>query len=283
MNNIIAAIDFSDCSVNALEHAVSIAIHGSLDVHMIWVNNPSVTKTTIYSDTASDLVEEIKKQFNHLVEKYQPQLIASKIDYVIREGKVYREIIDEAKEMESLCIVMGTHGASGFEQFWIGSNANKLISVAQCPIITLRAGIRSDEKLKCILMPIDSTLDTRQKLPFTAYLAQIFEAEIYVLGIYASKFKAIQKQVDEYVDQVCDYLDEEGIPYHRDALVADNLTTTTIEYAKKIRANLISIMTEQETSPFNLLIGPYAQQMVNNSPFPVLSINPFETMQVSSR
>lgn len=283
MNNIIAAIDFSDCSVNALEHAVSIASHGSLDVHMIWVNNPSVTKTTIYSDTASDLIDEIKKQFGHLIDKYQAMLPASKIDYVIREGKVYREIIDEAKEMESLCIVMGTHGVSGFEQFWIGSNANKLISVAQCPVITLRSGVKSEVEMKCIVMPIDSTLDTRQKLPFTAYLAQIFDAEIYVLAIYASKFKVIQKQVDEYVDQVCTFLEDEGITYHRDALVADNLTTTTIDYAKKVRANLISIMTEQETSPFNLLIGPYAQQMVNNSPFPVLSINPFQTMQVSSR
>jgi hypothetical protein len=42
-------------------------------------------------------------------------------------------------------------------------------------------------------------------------------------------------------------------------------------------------MTEQETSPFNLLVGPYAQQMVNNSTFPVLSINPKETLIMASR
>jgi nucleotide-binding universal stress UspA family protein len=284
MANIIAAIDFSDCSVNALEHAVSIAARGTLDVHMIWVNNPSVTKTTIYSESSSGLIDEIKKQFGKLVDKYKPMLPDSVIDFVIREGKVYREIIDEAKEMESLCIVMGTHGVSGFEQFWIGSNANKLISVAICPVITLRAGIDIKHEMKCILMPIDSTLDTRQKVPFTAYLARIFDAEICVLAVYASKYKSIRKTVDEYTDQVCEYFEDEGIRFKRDELVCDdNLTLATIEYAKKIKANLISIMTEQETSPFNLLIGPYAQQMVNNSPFPVLSINPFETMQVSTR
>jgi len=283
MANIIAAIDFSDCSINALEHAVSIASRGSLDVHMIWVNNPSITKTTIYSDSASELIDEIRKQFGKLVEKYSLMLSDSKIDFVIREGKVYREIIDEAKEMESICIVMGTHGVSGFEQFWIGSNANKLISVSQCPVITLRAGIDAKHELKCILLPVDSTLDTRQKVPFTAYLARLYDAEVYVLSIYASKYKSIQKRVDEYTDQVCDYLEDEGIKYHRDTLSCDNLTTGTIEYAKHIRANLISIMTEQETSPFNLLVGPYAQQMVNNSPYPVLSINPFDTMQMSTR
>jgi nucleotide-binding universal stress UspA family protein len=283
MANIIAAIDFSDCSINALEHAVSIASRGTLDIHMIWVNNPSVTKTTIYSDTSAELIDEIRKQFGKLVEKYSPAIPDSTIDFVIREGKVYREIIDEAKEMDSLCIIMGTHGVSGFEQFWIGSNANKLISVAPCPVITLRAGIDIKHDMRVILMPVDSTLDTRQKVPFTAYLARLFDAEIYVLAVYASKYKSIQKRVDEYCDQVCEYLEDEGIKFHRDTLSCDNLTTGTIEYAKRVRANLISIMTEQETSPFNLLVGPYAQQMVNNSPYPVLSINPFETMQVSTR
>jgi nucleotide-binding universal stress UspA family protein len=283
MANIIAAIDFSDCSVNALEHAVSIASRGTLDVHMIWVNNQSVTKTTIYSDTSAELIDEIRKQFGKLIEKYSPQLPDSTIDFVIREGKIYREVIDEAKEMESLCIVMGTHGVSGFEQFWIGSNANKLISVSPCPVITLRAGIDAKLEMRCILLPVDSTLDTRQKVPFTAYLARLFDAEIYVLSVYASKYKSLQKRVDIYTDQVCEYLEDEGIKYHRDVLNCDNLTTGTIEYAKRIRANLISIMTEQETSPFNLLVGPYAQQMVNNSPYPVLSINPFDTMQMSTR
>jgi nucleotide-binding universal stress UspA family protein len=283
MANIIAAIDFSDCSINALEHAVSIASRGALDVHMIWVNNPSVTKATIYSDSSAELIDEIRKQFEKLVEKYSPQLEDSTLDFVIREGKIYREIIDEAKEMESLCIVMGTHGKSGFEQFWIGSNANKLISVSPCPVITLRAGVAAKDEMRVILLPVDSTLDTRQKVPFTAYLAQLFESEIYVLSIYASKYKSIQRRVDVYTDQVCNYLEEEGIKFHRDVLVCDNLTTGTIEYAKRVRANLISIMTEQETSPFNLLVGPYAQQMVNNSPYPVLSINPYDTMQISTR
>lgn len=283
MANIIAAIDFSDCSVNALEHAVSIAARGTLDVHMIWVNNPSVTKTTIYSDTSADLIDEIRKQFTKLVDKYTPLLPDSTIDFVIREGKIYREIIDEAKEMDSLCIVMGTHGKSGFEQFWIGSNANKLISVSPCPVITIRTGVDIKQEMRVILMPIDSTLDTRQKVPFTTYLAQLFESEVYVLSLYASKYKSIQKRVDVYTDQVCSYLEEEGIKFHRDVLSCDNLTTGTIDYAKRIRANLISIMTEQETSPFNLLVGPYAQQMVNNSPYPVLSINPFDTMQISTR
>jgi nucleotide-binding universal stress UspA family protein len=282
MKNILAAVDFSDCSVNALEHAVSIAQKGQFDVHMVWVNNPSMTKTTIYSDTSSELIDEVKGQFEKLIAKYKPELPNSKIDYIIREGKIYREIIDEAMEAASMVIVMGTHGSSGFEQFWIGSNANKLISLSTIPVITIRAGISVSRTLGCIVVPIDSTLETRQKVPFTIFLAKLFDAEIHILALYRTQIKAVRRRIDDYVDQVTGYLEFEGVRFVTRSVEADNITTATIEYAKSVDASLVAIMTEQETSTFNLLLGPYAQQMVNTSPFPVLSIKPRELMIAES-
>lgn len=282
MKNILAAVDFSDCSINALEHAVSIAQKGQFDVHMVWVNNPSMTKTTIYSDTSSELIDEVKGQFEKLIAKYKTELPENKIDYIIREGKIYREIIDEALEAGSMVIVMGTHGSSGFEQFWIGSNANKLISLSSVPVITIRAGISVSRLLSCIVVPIDSTLETRQKVPFTIFLAKLFDAEIHILALYRTQIKAVRRRIDDYVDQVTGYLEFEAVRYVTRSVEAENITTATIDYAKSVDANLISIMTEQETSPFNLLVGPYAQQMVNNSPFPVLSIKPRELMIAES-
>ncbi|MEI6748234.1 MAG: universal stress protein [Bacteroidales bacterium] len=282
MKNILAAVDFSDCSINALEHAISIAQKGQFDVHMVWVNNPSMTKTTIYSDASSELIDEVKGQFEKLIAKYKPELHESKIDFIIREGKIYREIIDEAMEAGSMVIVMGTHGSSGFEQFWIGSNANKLISLSSIPVITIRAGINVSRSMGCIVVPIDSTLETRQKVPFTIFLAKLFDAEIHILAIYRTQIKAVRRRIDDYVDQVTGYLEFEAVKYVTRSVEADNITTATIEYAKSVDANLISIMTDQETSPYNLLVGPYAQQMVNNSPFPVLSIKPRELMIAES-
>jgi len=57
-------------------------------------------------------------------------------------------------------------------------------------------------------------------------------------------------------------------------LEADNITDATLEYADSIKANLISIMTEQETTTSNLVLGPFASQMVNHAQIPVLSIHP---------
>ena len=58
--------------------------------------------------------------------------------------------------------------------------------------------------------------------------------------------------------------------------VPKNLTVTTLEYADEIDADLIVIMTEQESSLTSFLLGNYAQQMLTLSSRPVLSVRPEE-------
>jgi nucleotide-binding universal stress UspA family protein len=84
--------------------------------------------------------------------------------------------------------------------------------------------------------------------------------------------------VDSYAEQVMKHLEEEEVAYTVQSQEAENITDSTVDYALKINANLISIMTEQETTTRNLLLGPYAQQMVNHSPIPVLCIHPQEML-----
>ena len=76
-----------------------------------------------------------------------------------------------------------------------------------------------------------------------------------------------------------DHLKDEGIKHQYITFTVENITEKTIEYAEHIDANLIAIMTEQEWKARNLLMGPYASQMVNHSPIPVLSIQPKELLQ----
>ncbi|MHC1777103.1 MAG: universal stress protein [Lentimicrobium sp.] len=278
MKTIISAVDFSDCSINALEHAVSIAKHSGSNLLMLWVNNPYTTKTILSSDMSDDLVEEVEHQFTKLINKYSPELPDTKIDYIIREGKVYKEVVAQARESEAWLIVAGTHGSSGFEELWMGSNANRIVTAAPCPIITIRSGVEINRKLERIVMPMDNTMETRQKVPFTCELAQAFDAEVHILAIFTTVIDEIRDKVQIYAKQAAKYLKENGVKNQIVELEAENLSTTTIEYAKKVDANLISIMTEQEKTAINLWLGPYAQQMVHHSPIPVLSIHPKEIL-----
>ncbi len=282
MKKILVAIDFSDCSINALEHAISIANKAGATLEMIFVIKPESSRD-MFTEGPQTLSVMVKDKFEELVEKYQPSLRKNKLTFKIREGKIYQEIVEESADKDIFLVIAGTHGSSGFEEFWIGSNAFRLVSACPKPVITIRGGVDVDRNLERIVLPVDSTVETRQKVPFTAYMAGIFEAEVHILAVYTADVAAIKRRVDSYAEQVMKHLEEENIKYVLESVMADNVTESTIGYALKIDANLISIMTEQEKTAKNLILGPYAQQMVNHSPIPVLCIHPKEMLVALSR
>jgi len=269
---ILVGIDFSDCSINALEHALTIADKAEANVVMVWVNRPDNSKE-IFTTEPEDLLGEVNRRFNQLIEKYKYGLEKGSITHMIRKGKVYQEIVKAADELDVFLIVIGTHGSSGFEEFWIGSNANRIVTATQRPIITIRGGVDINRTLTRVVMPLDSTVESRQKVPLTALLAKYFDAEIHVLAMHTTIVDEVRARVSEYVKQVEYYLTENEVKFHTEEIEADNITDATIDYATRVNANLISITDEQETTTANLWLGPYAQQMVNHSPIPVLCVH----------
>jgi nucleotide-binding universal stress UspA family protein len=276
MNNIVVALDFSESSINAFLHALSIAQKCQSDLDLIWVRKSAEEKDRF--ETGGDPTKEVKVQFDALIGKYQPELPGNKISYKIRTGKVYKEITDEARESKAMLVVTGTHGASVFVEFWIGSNANRIVSLSPCPVITIRSGIDIHRPLTRIVLPIDSTTETRQKATFTGYLAKKHDAQVHILSLYSTKVKAIRRNVDSYSEQVAKYFETEGIKYLVANKVVDNIADDIIAYAKSVDANLISIMSQQESTTANLWMGPYAQQTINRSPIPVMCTRPKDTL-----
>lgn len=271
MKEILVAVDFSDSSINSIEHALTLAQKANSDLTLVWVKSSKASKTAVFFDSDKQIIE-VKSKFEELIKKYQPLLKAGKLSYQIKEGKVYTEISMLAEELEASLIIMGAHGTSGFEQFWIGSNANRVIANAPCPVITIQEGIKIERNLERIVLPLDITMETRQKVGITTQIAHFFGAEVHILAINASGISHDKYIVEGYADMVEKHFKEFHIPYKRTYIFSDNPTKSTIEYAQQIDANLIAIMTDQVTSTKNLWLGTYAQQMVNQSPFPVLTV-----------
>jgi nucleotide-binding universal stress UspA family protein len=282
MKKILVAIDFSKCSIHALEYAISLANKTKGSILMVWVDNTSSSES-VFPETLNDSRKEITNNFNELISKYQPKLTGGKLDFKIRKGKVHHEVANQAKYVDSTLIVAGTHGVSGFEEFWIGSNAYRIVTYSPCPVITIRSDFKFKAIPRTIIVPIDSSLETRQKLPFASRFARIFGAELHVVSLYSTTIRAVRNRVDDYTKQVAKFLDEEKTKYRTEVLEAEHITNSIIDYAVRVDADLITIMTEQETTTANLFLGPYAQQMVNHSPIPVLSIHAKEYIRIQSR
>ncbi len=277
MSKIIVAVDFLEASINAFLHALSIAKTCKQDLLLVYVDKPT-SEGEKFGEKNKDVAKDAKNAFEEMIPKYKAELPENKITYKIRKGKVYKEITAEAKESKASLVVVGTHGASGFEEFFAGSNANKIVSASPCPVITIRGGIDIQRPLSRIVFPVDSTLETRQKATIVGYLAKCHDAEVFILKVYRSKVKDLRQNVDLYASQVSRHFEKEGVRHQVDGVDADNLANAMIDYAKMIDANLIAIMTQQESGTSNLWMGPFAHQTVNHSPVPVLSVHPKETL-----
>jgi len=279
MKHIIVPIDFSKESLNGLRLALIFANQFKSNIQMVYVQK-------VVSEMGRVGLEEEHKtateNFKKLVDEYSSKLHKGlELSFIIKRGKVYREVVNQAEAFEDTIIICSTHGASGFEEFFIGSNALKIVSATECPVITIRHGSVPHE-IKKIVMPIDITADTRQKVPITAEIAKLFDAEVHVVTVSTVQSEDIVAKLNAYTKQICDYFKEYGVSYKTASLNGDNLTDVTIEYALDINADLITIMTEQSKALSNFILGSYAQQMLNKSPIPVLSVTPQEIFILGS-
>ena len=172
MKRILVAIDFSKNAEHALEYALVYAKKLDAEVKLIWVDS-SVSDESVLDTIEGDLRREKKSYMNELIKKYEPKINRS-MDVLFRKGKVYQEITKAARQIEADLIFTGTHGVSGFEQYWIGSNAYRIVTQSPCPVVTIRSDYKITGSIKNILLPLDSSLETKQKMPFACEIAMLF-------------------------------------------------------------------------------------------------------------
>lgn len=271
MKTILVAFDFSKNSLHTLDYALFYANWLKTGIHLVWVDNTNTPEHVM--NIEQTLRIETKKYFDEIVEKYDPKLRHGKLEIHLRKGKVYSEVAMLARQIEASVIFAGTHGVSGYEMYWIGSNAYRIVTSAPCPVITVRSDYEFSGKLKRILVPIDSSAESRQKLPFTANLAQAFGAELHLLVLYNSTLRVIRNRMKSSADEAEKCLKERKLKYKLKEVETEKLVPAILSYSDEIQADLIAIMTEQTATAGSMFLGPFAQQLVNNALIPVVSVH----------
>lgn len=272
MKGIIVGTDFSESSINALKHATTIADKAKCDITLVWVKTPGTTLGLMsenaqeYSDLANSKLVKIADDHQSLMPK------GKKIIIKIIEGKVSTAIAREAEESNADLVIVGAHGISGEDELFIGNNAYRTVMAVNCPVLTIRNHTKVSRALTDILVPIDLSEESRQKLPVAVKIAKLFAAKIHVLGLYTSSNREVRQIVDSYLFTVDRFLKAKNIRYQIYKRESFHITQTTVEFAKEIDANLIVTMTEQSSDVSGIWLGTQARELVNNCCFPVLSV-----------
>ena len=271
MRTLLVATDFSKNSLHVLEYAIMFANKLEAAIHLVWVDNSSLEDNLI--DTIDEELRIEKKNYlKKIVADYKSRVPGEKLEYHLKKGKVYQEIGKTARHLKADLIFTGTHGVTGYEQYWIGSNAYRIMTFAPCPVITVRGNYIFDAGIKNILLPMDSSLETKQKLPFTVELAKRFRATIHLLKVYNSPIGVIRKRIDSFGREAEKCLKDKSVEYIMNSVEATNVAGSILEYADMNSIDLLAIMTEQNITTANKFLGPYAQQLINSAKVPVLSL-----------
>ncbi|MBA7576745.1 hypothetical protein ES708_18587 [subsurface metagenome] len=130
------------------------------------------------------------------------------------------------------------------------------------------------KSIKRIILPIDAYRETRKKVPFTTEIALSLGAEVHIVEVLSTKRKDIRKRLTKYAEQVFQYIDKYNIKIIRASRYGSDIVDLTISYAVHTGADLISIVSNQRGTPVKIGVSSTAQQLVNHSPIPILSMQP---------
>ena len=268
--NIIVGVDFSNSSLNAMRHAVSLALKTNADMHLVWVKTPGVSNN-VTEDGGDNYIHKVQTSLEEWKDMCKQESPNTEVNTVVLEGKVHVELNKYASNQSNAIIVIGAHGTSGFEEGYIGNNANRLIKDATVPILTMRENIEIKRDLHNIYAPIDLSFETLQKMRYATFLAKRFAAKISIAGIYYPNNADTRHIINVQMRHASDMCEDSNVRHEMVTLtVQRDYVQTLLNHAHELDSNLIVIMREESETDFTS--SSNMNEILSTSKMPLLII-----------
>ncbi len=282
-NKILVPIGFSEQSICALEQAINLAKINNSDIVLLSViKEQSTIQSLFLDDNSEELKIKVKEKLDSLALEYHQKKNIS-IDTMIAKGKIYEQINIVADIISADLIVMGTNGSQGRKSSTIGSNAEKVVRLAKCPVITIKG---KDHRKGCknIILPLDMEKETKEKVTYALEYARYWDATVRVVSVLLEDNNLVKEKLTKNINQVRDFITKAGVNCTSELVEGEKKQTLgdfVFEYSKKFEADLIIIMTKKEELSFSNNISVTARYIINNSEIPVMSVKPKESKYIS--
>ncbi len=255
--------DFTPVAENALKHAVRLAnkIKENVKIYLLHIAKRE--------KDIPELLDDLKK-----IAEIESEATGIPIQAIVREGSIFTEIGEVAKEINAFLVVMGTHGIRGMQKL-TGSWALKVIANSDVPFYVVQEAPERDE-IKKIVVPIDFMIENKQKLRLVYELSKFFNLTAHLFVRKSGYSQTDNVRIKGNLNFAKKYLDERGIKYEiAMAEGKEDFWKETVEYAEKIDADMIMIMTTKDITALDYVFGADEQKIIaNDSKIPVMAVNP---------
>ncbi|MFK2819950.1 universal stress protein [Flavobacteriaceae sp. LMIT009] len=274
MEKIIVPIDFSEHSEYALRTAAGLAKKYNVEVlalHMLELSDALLTRTEAHEQRkAIFFLELAKKRFDEFLEK--DYLKEIKVVPIVKHFKVFSEVNDVAKEHDADLIIMGSHGASGFKEFFVGSNTERVVRNAEIPVLVVKNEIK-DFNLDTVVFATDFDEENVRPYLNATKMFDVLGAKLKLLYVnlpneHFRSTEEINKRIAEFLLTADGNLDRlQDVAYQADYSVEKGV----INYANNVGADLIAIPTHGRKGVAHFFAGSIGEDIANHASLPVMT------------
>ncbi len=256
---ILIPIDFTEQSLTAVKQSYNLAKYTHSRLVLLYC----------YEKRGMERFEEMKE-----LAKKTEQESGLPTDFMTVKGNVYEETYKVAKEIGSTLIMVGLESHIEFKDIF-KSSAFSMIRKSPCPVITIR-GRENRDGCENILLPLDLSTESREKVDVAIQFAKYYNASIRLLAIFSPSDEGYENQLLAYSHQVKQFIKSKGIPCSNKSIGTDDISKTVVEYANKIEADLIIVMNKPDLSIKEFFSGTDVQKIIDISNIAVMIVNPMK-------
>ena len=284
MKTILVPTDFSDYALYAQKVAASIAHQINAEIKLVHVYDLPLAEFAdqyYYEEFNNQIKTDAKEKLNALVEMdILKGIRVSK--HIVSNMRMWELVTDEKFKNVDL-IVMGSHGKSGLNKLFIGSNTEKIVRLADSPVLTIK-NEHSDFNVKKMVFASDFYPESYAVFEKIKFFSDLYGAHIHLLKVISPKHfeptSISRKLLADFAEhfKLTDY----SINIYNATSIEKGIT----DFSDEINADLIAIETHGRTGIAYLINGSLAEDVANHIDRPVLSIKmeekPRDTSNLSS-
>ena len=276
MNKILVPTDFSPNSLIALTYASEIAQRSGGEIHLINVIEPTLNMATMQSDSTKANVVKERLEKIAIESKTASRVFSNlKVYPHILAGDTINSILNYTEKEAIDLIVMGTTGASGLKEIFMGSIASGVVGKSKVPVLTIPAAYEHADPEEMIFAT-NNFEKSKTILDNIIKIARLFSATIFVVvfrdmdGPANADLIYNEEQINDYLKYLKDLYPD--VNFKGKLLEGKDFENEIDIYSNQKEVDIIAMVTYPKTLLEKIFKRSVTKKMVSHSTLPILAI-----------
>ncbi|MFC4246234.1 universal stress protein [Natribaculum luteum] len=281
---ILVPTDGSDGATAALEHAIDHAADREATIHALYVADVTRDEAVASDSEVLEVFEQRGSRFVADAVDRAERRDVTVVDAVER-GTPHETILEYAGAHDVDLLVMGTHGRRGFQRFFLGSVAERVVRMADVPVLTVNdTGASIPYPYEDVLIATDGSECARVAATHGVELAATHDATVHVVSVVDASatsydvaagqlLEALEVAAEETVETAATSAREAGVSTVETAVEVGSVSKELTAYADDHDVDLVVTGTHGRCGVDRYVMGSVAERVVRTAPCPVLTVS----------